>query len=63
MKLSKAIAGLQKLQETLREKGIKKDPEVIVDYEEDVGWFDVENLHIAQEGGDYFVNIKSSNET
>jgi hypothetical protein len=58
MKLSQLIKSLQTIK-----KGIKGDPSVVIDHEEDVGWWDLDDVHEVLEDGEIMINLKSSNES
>lgn len=57
MKVSQLIKKLQSIQ-----KSIKGDPEVIIDHEKDVGWYEIDKIHEVIEDEEIMINLKSSNE-
>ena len=57
MKLSAFIKKLQKIQDS-----IKGDPDVVIDHETDVGWYEVEKVQEIVEENEIMINLKSSNE-
>lgn len=57
MKLSAFIKKLQKIQDS-----IKGDPDVVIDHEKDVGWYEVEKVQEIVEENEIMINLKSSNE-
>lgn len=57
MKLSTLI---KKLQE--RQKALKCDPDVIIDYEEENGWYDLEKVEVVDSEAELVINLRSSNE-
>lgn len=60
MKLSKLIEKLQKIQ-----KQVKIDPDVIIDFDEDNGYYNLEKVGMVadDESGELLLNLKSSNES
>lgn len=57
MKLSYLIKRLQVLKSQ-----IKGDPDVIIDHEEDGGYYNMEKVQIVNEDETVMINLKSSNE-
>jgi hypothetical protein len=58
MKLSRLIKRLQELKLQL-----KSDPDIVIDYEGEDGWFDLEKVQVVDCEAEIMINLQSSNES
>lgn len=58
MKLSYLIKRLQELKTQL-----KTDPDIVMDFEEENGWYNLEKVQVFDKEAEIMINLKSSNES